>query len=96
MNFTLNLHLGQVKPPPVTPQQTWSSFVKSLLPGLTATDAAEFNFSLPCCAARYKPVNGTGPCDEKCNAVSGYKFNFTVADGLVQVLAVLVVVVVVN
>jgi hypothetical protein len=32
MNFTLNLHLDRVQPPPITPHELWDPFVRRSLP----------------------------------------------------------------
>jgi hypothetical protein len=81
MNFTLNLHLENVKPPPVTPQPAWEAFVAAVLPpaAAAAATAANFSHALPCCNSHGK---GTG-CDAACNAATGASLNFSVAEGLI-------------
>ena len=81
MNFTLNLHLGRVQPPPVTPPEMWGPFVNGLLPNLSPAEASKFNFSLPCRASRYSP--GTSGIDAECNTATNNQFNYTVTAGLV-------------
>ena len=41
MNFTLNLHLGRVQPPPVTPAELWQPFVRALLADVGPNLSAE-------------------------------------------------------